>query len=103
LIAGVEDIPDKVVKRVFGLLRLTCAINNNTQQTLRLDSGRDEIGDDSGKAVGIAAGEYTDFPPSLISAATRLALPNSSTLAHTNVLGKSGIDYPNLHRQYQAP
>ena len=68
LVGGVEDIPEKVIKKVLGPLSVTCTINNNTQQTLRLDSGRDEIDDDSGKTMGIAHGEYTDFPPSLIKA-----------------------------------
>ena len=66
LVGGVDDIPEKVIKKVLGPLSVTCAINNNTQQTLRLDSGREEIEDDSGKTMGIAHGEYTDFPPSLI-------------------------------------
>ena len=65
---GPQDIPGQVVKKLLGPLSVTCFINNNTQQTLKLDAGRDEIDDDSGKTMGIAHGEYQEFPPCLIKA-----------------------------------
>ncbi|MEO8079509.1 MAG: peptidoglycan-binding domain-containing protein [Caldimonas sp.] len=66
---GPADIPGAVVEKVLGKLTATCMINNNTQQTLRVDSASlSEIDDDSGKTMGIAHGEFQEFPPSQIKA-----------------------------------
>jgi hypothetical protein len=71
---GPEDIPGLLAKTLLGPLSVTCMVNNNTQQTLQLDpKSREEIDDDSGKTMGIAHGEYKEFPPSLIKAEDQTA------------------------------
>jgi peptidoglycan hydrolase-like protein with peptidoglycan-binding domain len=50
------DIPTGLAEKLLGPLSVTCMINNNTEQALKLDSG------------DVTSGEYKDFPPSLIKA-----------------------------------
>ena len=66
---GPEDIPGAIAKKLLGPLNVTCMINNNTGQSLKVDrASLSEIDDDSGRTMGIAHGEYQEFPPSQIKA-----------------------------------
>ena len=65
--------PEDILPVIPGLIdeatqrRATCAIHNNTQQVLKLDTASlDETEDDSGKTPGIRHGKYVVFPPSKI-------------------------------------
>lgn len=65
--------PEDILPVIPGLIdeatqrRATCAIHNNTQQVLKLDTASlDETDDDSGKTPGIRHGKYVVFPPSKI-------------------------------------
>jgi peptidoglycan hydrolase-like protein with peptidoglycan-binding domain len=72
-VPGLGDIPD-LAGKVAGPLKCTCMIQNNTEQTFVLDpASRNEIDDDSGKTMGIAHGEYQEFPPTTIKAGDQTA------------------------------
>ncbi|MBL0147857.1 MAG: hypothetical protein IPP87_03640 [Ideonella sp.] len=76
IIPGViDDLTDR---------RATCAINNNTQRVLRLDTASlDDSDDDSGRTPGIRHGEYVTFPPSQVAPmdqSGRFAAKNSKVL-----------------------
>ena len=60
----IPDLIDDATDR-----RATCAIHNNTQQVLKLDTASlSETDDDSGKSPGIRHGKFVTFPPSQIAA-----------------------------------
>jgi hypothetical protein len=72
-VPGLGDIPD-LAGKVAGPLKCTCMIQNNTDRDFILDpASRNEIDDDSGKTMGIAHGEYQDFPPTSIKAGDQTA------------------------------
>jgi len=72
-VPGLGDIPN-LAGKVAGPLKCTCMIQNNTDRDFILDpASRSEIDDDSGKTMGIAHGEYAEFPPTTIKAGDQTA------------------------------
>ena len=64
---GPEDLVGPIIAKLAGPLSATGIIQNNTQQTLRIDfASFDEHEDGSGKTMGISSGEYEDSPPEVI-------------------------------------
>jgi peptidoglycan hydrolase-like protein with peptidoglycan-binding domain len=67
--------PEDILPVIPGLIdeatqrRATCALHNNTQQVLKLDTASlEDTDDESGKSPGIVHGKYVQFPPSQVVA-----------------------------------
>jgi hypothetical protein len=96
--------PEDILPVIPGLIdeatqrRATCAINNNTQQALRLDTASlDETDDESGKTPGILHGKYVVFPPSQIAAGDqsgRFVAENNKVLVFSTTGAEGFVKYP---------
>jgi Putative peptidoglycan binding domain len=82
------DIPGIVIEKIAGPVSAACMINNNTELVLKLDGGGDEIDDDSGKTMGLAHGEYKEFPPG--------AIKGGDQSAKFSAVNKTSLDLPIL-------
>lgn len=96
---GPEDILPVIPDLIDGATdrRATCAIHNNTQQVLKLDTASlDETDDDSGKSPGIRHGKYITFPPSQIAASDqsgRFVAENNKVLVFSTTGVEATLKY----------